>query len=74
MNDFLIESQAEVKALEFKLNRIRERLQERIPYAEPITKAELQFILAMISEYETVPYNWELEKPFVQQEEINDVQ
>lgn len=68
MNDVLMQSQAETTVLEFKLNRIRTRLEERIKIADPITKAELQYILTMISEYETVPAGWTLEKPFVIEE------
>lgn len=68
MNDLLMQSQAETKVLEFKLDKIRTRLEERIKIADSITKAELQYILAMISEYETVPAGWTLEKPFVTEE------
>ena len=68
MNDVLMQSQAETTVLEFKLNRIRTRLEERIKIADPITKAELQYILTMISEYETVPAGWTLEKPFIIEE------
>ena len=50
MNDVLIQSQAETTVLEFKLDKIRTRLEERIKIADPITKAELQYILTMISE------------------------
>ena len=65
MNNVLMQSQAEKTVLEFKLDRIRTRLEERIKIADPITKVELQYILDMISVYETVPVNWYLEKPFV---------
>ena len=68
MNDVLMQSQAETTVLEFKLDKIRTRLEERIKIADPITKAELQYILTMISEYETVPASWTLEKPFVTEE------
>lgn len=65
MNSMLMQSQAETKVLEFKLNKIRTRLEERIKIVDPITKVELQYILDMISTYETVPAGWNLEKPFV---------
>ena len=65
MNDVLMQSQAETTVLEFKLDKIRTRLEERIKIADPITKAELQYILTMISKYEIVPAGWTLEKPFV---------
>lgn len=68
MNDVLMQSQAETTVLEFKLDKIRTRLEERIKIADPITKAELQYILTMISEYEIVPAGWTLEKPFVIEE------
>lgn len=68
MNDVLMQSQAETTVLEFKLDKIRTRLEERIKIADPITKAELQYILTMISEYEIVPAGWTLKKPFVIEE------
>ena len=71
MNELLMKHQAEVKVLEFKLNRIRQRLEERIKIVDPITKVELQYVLDMISTYEQVPVNWILEKPFVT-EEVNN--
>lgn len=74
MNDLLMQSQAETKILEFKLDKIRTRLEERIQIVEPITKAELQYILDMISKYENVPCNWTLDKPFVKEEDLNNVQ
>ena len=61
----LKQSQAETKVLEFKLNKIRTRIEERVKIVDPITKVELQYILDMISTYETVPVDWNLEKPFV---------
>lgn len=68
MNNVLMQSQAETKVLEFKLDRIRTRLEERIKIADSITKAELQYVLAMIAEFETVPAGWNLERPFVTEE------
>ena len=65
MNDILMQSQAETTVLEFKLDRIRTRLEERIKIADPITKAELQYVLDMISTYEIVPVGWVLKRPFV---------
>ena len=66
MNSTLMQSQAETKVLEFKLDRIRTRLEERIKITDPIAKAELQYILDMISTYEVVPPGWNLEKPFIE--------
>ena len=65
MNSMLMQSQAETKVLEFKLDKIRTRLEERIKIADPITKAELQYVLDMISTYEIVPAGWTLTTPFV---------
>lgn len=65
MNNVLMQSQAETTVLEFKLNKIRTRLEERIKIVDPITKVELKCILDMISTYEIVPTGWNLEKPFV---------
>ena len=52
MSDVLMQSQAETKVLEYKLNRIREKLESRVNIVDPVTKVELQVILAMIEEYE----------------------
>ena len=68
MNNALLQSQAETKVLEYKLNCIRQRLEERIKIVDSITKAELQYILAMIAKYENVPAGWVLEIPFVTEE------
>lgn len=65
MNNILMQSQAETTVLEFKLDKIRTKLEERIKIADPITKVELQCILDMISTYEIVPAGWTLTKPFV---------
>ena len=65
MNSMLMQSQAETKVLEFKLDKIRTRLEERIKIVDPVTKVELQYVLDMISIYEMVPAGWNLEKPFV---------
>lgn len=73
MNNVLMQSQAEKTVLEFKLDRIRTRLEERVKIADPITKAELQYVLDMISVYEIVPVNWSLEKPFVTEGIENNV-
>ena len=73
MNDILMQNQAERTVLEFKLNKIRTRLEERIKIVDPITKVELQYILNMISTYEIVPAGWTLEKPFVMEVGENNV-
>lgn len=65
MNNVLMQSQAELKILEFKLDKIRKRLEERISIVDPVTKQELQVILNMIEEFEEVPINWTLQKPLV---------
>lgn len=65
MNSILMQSQAETRVLEFKLDKIRTRLEERIKIVDPITKIELQYVLDMISVYEIVPAGWTLDKPFV---------
>lgn len=72
MSDILLQHQAEVKVLEFKLNRIRTRLKERIKLVDTITKNELEGILSMINEFETVPPNWQLEEPLVNMEEASN--
>lgn len=65
MNDILMQSQAEATVLEFKLDRIRKRIEDRIGIVDPITKVELQVLLSMIAEYETIPAGWSLERPLV---------
>ncbi len=73
MNNILMQSQAETKVLEYKLDKIRTRLEERIKIADPITKAELQYVLDMISTYEIVPAGWSLNTPFVTEVGENNV-
>ena len=73
MNNVLMQNQAERIVLEFKLDKIRARLEERIKIVDPITKAELQYILNMISTYEIVPAGWDLKKPFVTEVGENNV-
>lgn len=65
MNNVLMQQQAEVKILEYKLDRIRKHLNNRINIVDPVTKAELSAILGIICEYEIVPAGWNLETPLV---------
>lgn len=66
MTDNNIQLNAEAKVLYYKLDRIRNHIESRIDSGiDAITSAELVYILDMISAYETVPAEWELEKPLV---------
>lgn len=74
MNDSLIQANAERKVLEYKLDCIRNYILNRISIVDLITKVELENILLQISKYETVPINWSLKVPFVNEEDLNNVQ
>ena len=74
MSSLLLQCQAETTVLEFKIDAIRTRLEERIKIADPITKAELQYVLNMISKYEIVPAGWTLQRPFVTEVNEDNVQ
>ena len=74
MNDILMNAQAEVRILEFKLDKIRKRIENRLTIVDPIVQNELQAILSMISEYETLPTNWKLEKPLVNITNMEDAE
>ena len=63
---------AEVQVLNYKLNRIREHVERRLSTVEGEVSSELQYILSMISAYETVPAGWHLPKPFVKEVNNND--
>ena len=76
MNSF-IQSEAEKKVLEYKLDKIRNFIENRLNIVDSVTKNELNVILNMIKQYEQVPINFELEKPFVDnipEEDFDNVQ
>lgn len=56
---------AEVRVLEYKLDKIRIFINNRKNIVDPIVKGELENILLLISKYETVPVDWKLETPLV---------
>lgn len=66
MSDLLNTSIAESKILSYKLDKIRNHINSRIPYVDPVVKTELNVILDIIKAYEFVPQNWELTKPLVE--------
>lgn len=74
MSNLIMQTQAEVRILEFKLDKIRKRIENRLTMVDPIVQNELQAILSMISEYETVPTGWKLEKPLVNIADMEDVE
>ena len=65
MNGNFIQTMAEIKILEYKLNKIRNYILKRIPEVDPIMKAELSSILDLISIYESVPADWKLDQPLI---------
>ena len=65
MNNSIVELQAEVKILSYKLDKIRAHINNRLEIVDPITKNELQAILGFISLYEIVPSDWEISEPLV---------
>ncbi len=56
---------AELKVLEYKLDKIRLFINTRKNIVDPIVRGELENILLLISKYETVPADWKLETPLV---------
>lgn len=71
MTDSLIQANAKTKILEYKIDKIRTYILNKIDYVEPITKCEFKILLNKINEYELVPDNWELTNPLV---EIPDIE
>lgn len=60
---------AEAVVLSYKLDRIRSHIERRLSVVDDITSSELKYVLKMISDFETVPAEWQLQKPFVVKEE-----
>lgn len=56
---------AEVRVLEYKLDKIRTFINNRKNIVDPIVKGELENILLLISKYELVPADWTLNTPLV---------
>ena len=56
---------AEIRVLEFKLDNIRTFINRRKEIVDPIVKSELENILELISKYEIVPADWNLNTPLV---------
>lgn len=57
---------ANVKVLEYKLNRLRDHIESRLSALEGgPTEVELRVLLNMIKEFEVVPAGWQLTKPLV---------
>lgn len=63
---------AQVKILEFKLDSIRKYAKSRSNIVDPITKVELENILALISKFETIPHDWTLKDPLVPSSNIEE--
>lgn len=77
MTSSFIQSEAENKVLEYKLDKIRNFIESRLNIVDSITKNELNIILDMIKQYEQVPNNFKLEKPIVDnipEEDFDNVQ
>ena len=64
-NNGFIQTMAEIKVLEYKLDKIRKHISKRLNEVDPIMKAELASILDLISFYECVPADWKLDQPLV---------
>ena len=56
---------AEIRVLEFKLDSISTFINRRKEIVDPIVKSELENILELISKYEIVPADWNLNTPLV---------
>ena len=60
-----VQASSEVRVLTYKLDKIRNHIQNRLEVVDDITKCELEFILNMISEFEVVPASYDLLSPIV---------
>ena len=56
---------AENRVLLYKLDKLRNHINSRIPLVNPQTKGEMEFMLKMIERFEDVPVSWELTEPIV---------
>ena len=65
----VIQTKAELKILEYKLDSILKHINKRIDIIDNITKNELLMIKNMIIKYDEIPSNWELKENFVENKE-----
>lgn len=65
----VIQTKAELKILEYKLDSILKHINKRIDIVDNITKNELLMIKNMIIKYDEIPSNWELKENFVENKE-----
>ena len=63
--DMLQSLMATKTVLEYKLQRIKDHINQRLQVAEGATAVELKMILKMIGEFEEVPAGWQLKAPLV---------
>lgn len=61
----LMQSMAETRILEFKLDKIRNHINSRLNIVDPICRNELSIIMSLIEKYEVVPADWKLETSLV---------
>lgn len=59
----LMQMMVDKKILEYKLDTIRTFIRDCLNKSE-----ELDYILSIIERYEHLPFNWELDEPFVKQD------
>lgn len=62
----IIQTKAELKILEYKLDSILKHINKRINIVDNITKNELLMIKNLITKYDEVPSNWQLEVNFIE--------
>ena len=65
----IIQTKAELKILEYKLDFILRHINKRINIVDNITKNELLMIKNLITKYDEVPSNWQLEVNFIENNE-----
>ena len=65
----VIQTKAELKILEYKLDSILKHINKRIDIVDNITKNELLMIKNMIIKYDEIPSNSELKENFVENKE-----
>lgn len=59
------ENNAKTLVLLYKLDKIRNHIENRMEVVDPMTRSELQFILNMIHKFEDVPEDYKIMKPLV---------
>lgn len=68
------ENSAKTLVLLYKLDKIRNHIENRLEVVDPLTRSELEFILNMIHKFEEVPENFKTSKPLVPESNITKME